>query len=197
MVIKMYKVDLKNKSAKKLQQIRFSDLEIKEKFDIEVWIRKNPEILGEILLIISEQTLLPSGRQPDLLALDKNGNLVIVELKKDDSGKDVYWQAITYSANFSEYTYSDIINMYEKYLENLGISDVNPKEKIEEFIEEDIEKINQKQRIILVSKEFHPDVLRSVLWLRDFEIDIKCIRLKPYIDEDNQLFLIRNILFEM
>jgi len=190
----MYKVDLKNKSAKKLTPIRFKDLELKEKFDIEVWVRKNPEILGENLMIISEQTLLPSGRQPDLLALDKNGNLVIIELKKDDSGKDVYWQAITYAANFSEFTYSDIMDMYEKYLENLGQTDPNPKDKIEEFVEEDIEKINQKQRIILVSKEFHPDVLRAVLWLRDFEVDIKCIRLMPYIDENNQLFIVPEVI---
>lgn len=190
----MYKVDLKSKSAKKLKPIRFKDLELKEKFDIEVWVRKNPEILGENLLIISEQTLLPSGRQPDLLALDKNGNLVIIELKKDDSGKDIYWQAITYAANFSEFSYHDIINMYEKYLESLGIADPNPKDKIEEFIEEDIEKINQKQRLILVSREFHPDVLRAVLWLRDFEIDIKCIRLMPHIDADNQLFIIPEVI---
>ena len=190
----MYKVDLKSKSAKKLKPIRFKDLELKEKFDIEVWVRKNPEILGENLLIISEQTLLPSGRQPDLLALDKSGNLVIIELKKDDSGKEIYWQAITYAANFSEFSYSDIIDMYEKYLENLGIADPNPKDKIEEFVEEDIEKINQKQRLILVSKEFHPDVLRAVLWLRDFEIDIKCIRLTPYIDENNQLFIIPEVI---
>ncbi len=83
----MYKVDIKTKTARKLKPIRFKDLELKEKFDIEPWIRKNPDILGEKLLVVSEQTLLPSGRQPDLLALDKSGNLVIVELKKDDSGK--------------------------------------------------------------------------------------------------------------
>ncbi len=79
-------------------------------------------------------------------------------------------------------------------LENLGETDPNPKDKIEEFVEEDIEKINQKQRIILVSKEFHPDVLRAVLWLRDFEVDIKCIRLMPYIDENKQLFIVPEVI---
>jgi len=190
----MFKVDLKSKSTKYLNPIKFGDIELKEKFDIEVWIRKNPKILGENLLIISEQTFLPSGRQPDLLALDKSGNLVIIELKKDDSGKEIHWQTITYAANFSEFLYSDIIDLYEKYLNDLGITEPNPKDKIEEFIEEDIEKINQKQRLILVSKEFHPDVLRAVLWLRDFEIDIKCIRLKPFIDENDQLFIIPEVL---
>lgn len=190
----MYKVDVIGKKLKKLEVINFKDLELKEKFDIEVWVRKDPEILGENLIIISEQTLLPSGRQPDLLALDKAGNMVIIELKKDDSGREVYWQGITYAAQTSEFSYTDIIDMYEKYLENIGITDPNPKDNIEEFIEEDIERINQKQKLILVSKEFHPDVLRAVLWLRDFEVDIKCIKLTPYKDENNQVFLNSEII---
>ncbi|MDI3476708.1 MAG: hypothetical protein PWQ59_233 [Thermoanaerobacterium sp.] len=58
----MYKVDLKSKTARELKPINFRELEVKEKFDIEIWVRKNPGILGENLLVISEQTLLPSGR---------------------------------------------------------------------------------------------------------------------------------------
>ncbi len=190
----MYKVDVIGKKLKKLEVINFGDLEVEERFDIEVWVRENPEILGEPLLIVSEQTLLPSGRQPDLLALDKDGNMVVIELKKDDSGREVYWQGITYTAQISEFSYTDIIDMYEKYLENIGITDPNPKDNIEDFIEEDIEKTNQKQKLILVSKEFHPDVLRAVLWLRDFEVDIKCIKLTPYKDENDQVFLNTEII---
>ena len=190
----MYKVDLRDKSVKRLTVVNFSDLELKERFDIEVWVRKNPEMLKEDLLIVSEQILLPSGRQPDLLALHRNGSLVVIELKKDDSGREVYWQAITYAAHFSEFSYSDIIDMYGKYLEDIGITDSNSKDRIEEFIEEDLEKTNQRQRLILVSKEFHPDVLRAVLWLRDFEVDVKCVKLTPYVDENRQLFLSSEVI---
>lgn len=190
----MYKVDLQNKKLKKLPSVNFSDLEVKERFDIEEWVRKNPDILKEKLLVISEQKRLPSGRQPDLLALDKNGNLVIIELKRDDSGKEVYWQAITYTANFSELSFNDIINFYTKYLESIEDENTDAKSRIEEFIEEDLEKINQKQRIILVSKKFHLDVLKAVLWLRDYEIDIRCVKLIPYKEENNQLLLDSSII---
>ena len=61
--------------------------------------------------------------------------------------------------------------------------------KIKEFIDEEIEKLNEKQRIILVSKEFHSYVISAVLWLRDYEIDIECLRLKLYLDQNNQLFI--------
>jgi hypothetical protein len=55
------------------------------------------------------------------------------------------------------------------------------RKKILEFISNvDFEEINDKPRIILVSKEFRQEVTASVLWLRKFNLDIKCIRLTPY-----------------
>jgi len=191
----MYQVDIKSKKLKKLTPIKFSEFEIKERFDIEEWIKKNPDILKENLLVIGEQKSLPSGRQTDLLALDKNGNLVIIELKRDDSGKEVYWQAITYAAQFSEYSPNEIVALFEEYLQTIGNNPDEAKSKIEEFIEEDFEKINQKQRIILVSKEFHQDVLKAAKWLsEEYDLDIKCVRLVPFKDESGNLFLTSEVL---
>src|SRR5262249_41310401 len=49
--------------------------------------------------------------------------------------------------------------------------------------------LNQKQRIILVAREFHSDVVSAVLWLRDYDVDLKCIRLRAFTDNDGDLFL--------
>lgn len=185
----MFEVNIGTKEVKKLEIVNFSELQVQEKFDIEVWIRDNPTILKESLLIISEQTVLPSGRLPDLIALDKSGDIVIIELKRDDSGKEVYWQAITYAAQFSEYSFNNVIELYESYLKKLGKDNSNAKELIEDFIEEDLEKINQQQKIILVSKEFHQDVLKAALWLLDFGVEIKVLKLTPYKYEDNFILL--------
>lgn len=185
----MYKISLKSKEVNQLEVVNFSELEVRERFDIEVWVKNNPSILKENLLIISEQVLLPSGRQPDLIALDKSGNLVIIELKRDDSGREVYWQAITYAAQFSEYSFSDVIDMYENFLKKSGIDDSSAKERIEDFVEEDLENINQKQRIFIVSKEFHQDVLKASLWLSDYDVDIKVVKLTPYKFTDDMIFL--------
>jgi len=189
----MYKVDLEKRKLKKLSSAKFSDLKVKETEDIEEWIRKNPDILKEDLLIISKQKKMSSGRKPDLLALDKSGNLVIIELKRDDSGKNVYWQAITYAAEFSDWSVNEIIDLYRVYLESINNDNTDAKDIIDKFVEEDIVKINQKQRILLVSKEFHQDVLKAVLWLIDYEVDIRCVKLTPYKyekkDGKDQIFL--------
>jgi len=104
----MYKVDIDNKKLIKIPVTSFSELNLKERFDIQEWIDGTPEILGEALLIIGKELILPSGRRLDLLAVDKQGALVVIELKRDDSGTDVEWQAIKYASYCSSFSQDDI-----------------------------------------------------------------------------------------
>ena len=190
----MYKVDYENKALKKIQVASFGTLKLKERFDIQEWIAGTPEILGEELLIIGKEFILASGKRLDLLALDKSGALTVIELKRDDSGSDVDWQAIKYASYCSSLTQDEI---YERFAEFLGTDSDDAQAKIEDFLDCEPEEINQKQRIILVSKDFHPEVVSSVLWLREYEVDIECIRLTPYIDEDGTLFVNPEIIIPL
>ena len=190
----MFKVDIENKKLIKLMPTKFQTLNLKERYDIEEWIENSPDILGEELLIIAKELALPSGIRLDLLALDKEANLVIIELKRDDSGKNVEWQAIKYASYCSNFLKEDIFEYFAKYLQS---SKEEAQSNIEEFIDEEIENLNEKQRIVLVSKEFHSDVASAVLWLRDYEIDIECIRLTPYLDGDGQLFITPDIIIPL
>ena len=104
----MYKVDLENKKLIKIPKTSFSALSIRERFDIQEWIEGTPQILGEDLLIIGKELVLPSGRRLDLLAVDKQGALVVIELKRDDSGSDVEWQAIKYVSYCSSCSQDEI-----------------------------------------------------------------------------------------
>lgn len=190
----MYRVDIENKKLIKLSSTKFSTLQLKERYDVEEWIEKTPEILGEKLLIIYKELLLPSRIRLDLLAIDKKANLVVIELKRDDSGTDVEWQAIKYTSYCSNFLQEDIFKYYAEYLQS---DEDEAQLKIEEFIDEEIDKLNEKQRIILVSKEFHSDVISAVLWLRDYEIDIECVRLQLYLDQDNQLFITPDLIIPL
>ena len=190
----MYKVDLENKRLIEVKKTSFSALNIKERFDIQEWIDSTPKILGEELLIIGKEVVLPSGKRLDLLAVDKQGALVVVELKRDDSGNDVEWQAIKYASYCSSFSNDEI---YEKFAEYLGTDTDESQLKIEEFINCEPNELNSKQRIILVSKEFHPEVISAVLWLREAEIDIECIRLTPYIHQDDTVFVTPEIIIPL
>jgi len=190
----MYRVDIENKKLIELPATTYSELNLRERFDIQEWIAGTPEILGEPLIIISKELILPSGRRLDLLAVDKEGALVVIELKRDNSGSDVEWQAIKYASYCSSFSHDDI---YKNFAEYLGTDGDDAQVKIEGFINCEPEDLNQRQRIILVAKEFHSEVISAVLWLRESEIDIECIRLTPYYDQKGELFINPEIIIPL
>jgi len=190
----MYKVDTEGKRLVKLIPKGFGELGVLERFDLEEWIEKAPDILGEELLVIAKEYALPSGIRLDLLAIDKQANLVIIELKRGDSGRDAEWQATKYASYCSNFLADEIFSCYAQYL-NVDMDDA--KLRIEKFIDEELEKLNEQQRIILVAKEFHSDVVSAVLWLRDYGVEIKCIRLRPYVDHDDDLFITPDVIIPL
>ena len=190
----MYRVDIDNKKLIEIPATTYSELNLRERFDIQEWIAGTPEILGEPLLIISKELILPSGRRLDLLAVDKEGALVVIELKRDNSGTDVEWQAIKYASYCSSFSHDEI---YKYFAEYLGTDGDDAQVKIESFINCEPEDLNQHQRIILVAKEFHSEVISAVLWLRESEIDIECIRVTPYFDQKGELFINPEIIIPL
>ena len=184
-----------NKNSKKISTYVETDLKshnILERQDIEKWVENYPDILGEELLIISTEydKFDKTNERLDLLAIDKDGNLTVVELKRDDSGKNVELQAIKYAAYCSTLTLNDAIKLYNNYLSKnrKPTSEDEAKKQIVDFIEnDDFEELSDKPRIIIVSKEYRPEVTASVLWLRKFGIDITCIKLTPYEFDDSTI----------
>ena len=115
----MYKINKTSNNVVKLEQRLFKELHLKEREHLQEWIAKNPEMLGEELLIIQKEYdgFNDTNERLDLLALDKDGGLVIIENKLDDTGRDVVWQALKYTSYCSTLTTSQIIKIYQSYLE--------------------------------------------------------------------------------
>jgi len=194
-----------DKNSKKiipLSETNFSAHNILERRDIEKWIENCPDILGEELLIISTEydRFDKTNERLDLLAIDKDGNLVVIELKRDDTGKYVDLQAIKYAAYCSNMTFSEVVKLYCNYLHKKGrsITEEKAKNEILEFIDnEDFEELSDKPRIIIASKEFRPEVTATVLWLRKFGVDIKCVKLTPYELDDKTVAIESTVLIPL
>ena len=90
----MFHVDRSENRILKLDEKRFSELGLRERENLQEWLAAMPEALGEELLIIQKEFdgFADTRERLDLLALDKQGRLVIVENKTDDTGRDVVWQ---------------------------------------------------------------------------------------------------------
>ena len=87
----MYIIDKEKNRISRLDKKTFGDLGFKERENLQEWLANNPEALGEELLIIQKEFdgFNDTRERLDLLALDKQGNIVVIENKLDDSGRDV------------------------------------------------------------------------------------------------------------
>ena len=188
----MYRISKSTNTVSKLEQRLFKDLKIKERENLQEWIAANPEMLGEELLIIQKEFdgFNDTHERLDLLALDKDGGLVIIENKLDDTGRNVVWQALKYTSYCSTLTNNQIIKMYQEYLAKYGEGE-DAKESLLEFLERDEDDLllnRNDQRIIFVSNKFRKEVTSTVLWLLDHDIQIQCFRATPY-SMGEELFL--------
>jgi len=189
----MYRISRDANNIVQLSERLFSDLGFRERDHLQEWIAKNPEVLGEELLIIQKEFdgFSDTNERLDLLALDKDGNLIIIENKLDDTGKDVVWQALKYASYCSTLSTSQIIKVYQKYLDGLAV-DENAATAIADFLEaEDVNAIilnRNDQRIMFVANHYRKEVTSTVLWLRDHDVNIQCFRATPY-SLNSDLFL--------
>lgn len=176
--------------------VTFAHLEIREREGLQRVLRDHIEVLGGDLLVIAEEygDWEDARRRIDLLALDKERRLVVIELKRTDTGSHMDLQAIRYAAMVSAMTFDQVVAAHEAYLTKRGLlgADEEAADRVRDFLElslDDGADISTDVRILLVAADFSREITTAVLWLNRFDgMDIRCIRLVPYeIDGKNYL----------
>ena len=143
-----------------------------EAYDLEAWIASNPSIVGPDLIIIGRQVPTKSGPL-DLLAVDRDGNLVIIELKRDILPREALAQAIDYASDVAGWDIEKIgvvcIRHTQKTLEDV-LSDRFPDINLESI------NVNETQRIILVGFSIESSLERMIGWLSDnYTVNINAV----------------------
>lgn len=196
----MYIIDRESNSIKEIEERTFSDLGFREREHLQEWILKKPECLGEELLMIQKEFdgFNDTYERLDLLALDKQGNLVIIENKLDDSGKDVTWQAQKYASYCSTLKKDQIREIYQHFLNKEGREE-NAEENLIEFFElNDYTEVSinngQTQRIILIAANFRKEVTSTVLWLLNYKLRIQCFKVTPFESNGSLILNVEQII---
>ena len=144
----------------------------KERDDLEVWIRSDPTILGDDVLIIGEQVQTTSGPL-DFLGIDSSGNTVIVELKRDRLPREALVQAIDYASDVAEWDIDRFREICLSYTKQT-FEDVF-QQRFEGSLLEDLA-INQAQRLLLVGFSLEESLGRMIEWLSDkYSVGINAI----------------------
>ena len=189
----MYLIDKDSNKLVKVEKKTFKSLGLDERHNLQEWIAKEPSSLGEDLLIIQKEFdgFADTKERLDLLAIDKSGNLVIIENKLDDSGKDVTWQAIKYASYCSSLSKGDVIEIYQKYLNDQCLHESAVDNLSDFFDNRDLKDVDinvgNGQRIFFVAANFRKEVTSSVMWLLNSGLKMKCFKVTPYVYGDKTL----------
>ena len=193
---------LENGQLNAIQGTTFINESILERQHLQQALKQNISVIAADCLVLTEEYAEwdASRKRIDLLAIDKQANLVIIELKRTDTGDHMELQALRYASMISTMTFEhalDVLVDYRNKNGEEGFTRENARETIEDFIE--LDAINETNfgndvRIILVSAEFSKELTTSVIWLNERDLDITCVRMKPYKYQDQILIDIQQLL---
>lgn len=177
-----------------LSETNFGAEGIYERNDLQRHLKQNISVLSKDLMVIAEEygDWLDSNRRIDLLCIDTEANIVVVEIKRTSDGGHMELQAVRYAAMLSTMTFKQLIDAHAKYAKPLDRTYDEAESAILAFLQWDKpneDDFAQEVKIILAAADFSKEITTSVLWLNDHEIDIRCIRLKPYRLPDGRVLL--------
>jgi len=180
---------IKDNGPSKVPETKLKQEKLLEE-NLEDWICLDPTLLGEPLLLVGRQVMIPDTKDRlDLLAFDTQGNAVIIELKRGKLKDPVDIQALRYASYISKWSFEDFENQARNYMGKVGDPDFNFNSIYESFCE-DIDEtpdLNNDQRVIIVGSSVRDKLGSVALWMLEHGIDIKVIEMHAYKDGDEIL----------
>ena len=144
---------------------------------LEDWLESNPDGIVDDgrVLIIGRQVETDLGGFIDLLGVDREGNVVVVELKRDRTPRDVVAQALEYAAFATRLdvdTLEGILRLY-KSDESLSLADCH--RKYFEVDESEAVAFNKDQHIVIIGQRVTPQIRQAASFLGSKGIRVTCV----------------------
>ncbi|MDP9437596.1 MAG: hypothetical protein M3P49_02460 [Actinomycetota bacterium] len=173
--------------AKRLREVSLEEIGMRERQDLQRWISEYPEIVGpDLLLVTSEFDRWEHGAarvrdRLDVLFLDSSASLVVAELKRGEAPDTVDLQTLKYASYCAQLTFSDVVADYARFHRTDGA-------KAREDLIEHAASLEEgglgPVKVRLVAEAFRPSVTSTVLWLRDYDLDIGCVEVSAHLLPD-------------
>lgn len=171
----------------------------KERLDyenrLERWLTDDISILSDNLAVIGTQVFTPYGKKIDILGMNSMGELVIIELKRDKTYREVIAQSLDYATWVKDIDIEGLNDILRKY----GKSEYR---EIEEFysvnFNKDPEEIefNSDHKILIVGSEIDDSTVRIVNYLSSepYSVNINAVNFNYFKDENGNEFLAQSFI---
>lgn len=182
--------------GEKLQRIDYGTIASEQK--LEDFLAADIAILDENLLLIGRQVPTAYGKFIDLLALDREGKLVVIELKKDRTPREVVAQVLDYGSWVKGLQEDDIAGLFENFInkhEHGGDVSLDQAFCQKFQVEEMPEVLNEAHELIVVAAKLDDSTERIINYLTDFGVAINAVFFSFFKDGDHE-YLSRAWLIE-
>lgn len=151
---------------------------------LEEMIVRDPRILSSEWMLIGRQEVTSHGGRVDLLAIAPDASLVLIELKRDRTPREIIAQALDYASWVDQLTPDRVAQIYQRYSGGKSL-DVD----FQEFfgVELDEETLNQSHQIIIVAAELDPSTERILGYLNARDIAINAVFFQVFEHGDDKL----------
>lgn len=156
--------------------------------DLHEFLKRDPSLLGVRLLVIGSEVITPYGPRLDLLAIDADGALHLLELKRDKTPREVVAQVLDYGSWASTLSHEDIIDIATKHLDQAfeaAFEDV--------FGSAPPDDLSGELHLTIVAAELDSSSERIVNYLRGFGVPVNAVFFS-YLEDDGRRYLARSWL---
>lgn len=158
---------------------------------VEGWIAKQPDLLGLEILVIGRQVVTAFGGRIDLLGIDADGNLVIVELKRDRTPRDIIAQVLDYASWVSALTTREVHEIAKNFLGRR--LDIAFRERFEGALPQ---ALNETHTMVIVASAFDASSERIVRYLSELHGIAINTAFFSVFEEGGDTFLTTNLLLD-
>ncbi|WP_127550624.1 endonuclease NucS domain-containing protein [Actinoplanes sp. OR16] len=171
------------------EPVRLSPVGVPLEKTLEDLIERDPDILGEPLMIIGRQVPTAHGKILDLLAVDGSGVLHAIELKRDRTPREATAQALDYGSWVRTLTHDDVLDLFALY---------RPESSFEQAFADRFgvappEEINTAHRLTIVASDMDPATERIISYLAGYQVPIN-VALFRYFRDGERAYLARTWL---
>lgn len=200
----LYKLKTMDKKIESgiLEKVKTDSIDYEK--DFENWLENSPSVL---LDDDAESTVLWIGRQvtasvgetdkyPDLIGIDASGDLVIVELKKGKTPREVVAQILEYAAWGSSLKYDDLNKLVNDYYRNdetmagKSLLELYNEVFLPDNDEEAKVDFNKNQKLYIVAEQTSPIVKQVAMYLREkYRVNVFCMEYEVLKTQQGDYFI--------
>jgi RecB family endonuclease NucS len=155
--------------------------------DLENILEENPEYFFEDskILIIGRQVPTNLGTTIDLLGIDKNGDSVVIELKRRKTPRETIAQLLEYAAFVENLSYEQLNEIFQTYNGEETTLDSYHQEYFALSTEDNVA-FNKSIKHVIVAQDITSAIIQTALYLRKKGLDLYCMEFKYFLNKDSE-----------